>query len=353
MTGLTSLNLARNAMPALSGSLHHMMSLTELDLQECRSLRELSPEVGLMTQLRHIITFQCTLSSPPPEIFAVGVSAVLYYLARLHSARTRHELHLNSLDLIGTDDAISKIDGLVTLSLANNKLQDVSPSLARLVALETLDLQGNCLQSLPRELEGLTALTALNVSDNRLNGPVLLGMWIGAWAKLRHLNARLNPGLRRLPLSVACWVGLETLLVDEEQFEQPPMEVLRKGARATVEYCGKFSDIAGAVSKMQLNGYKFQHYPEEVNQLTSLKSLQLQYNDIKFLPASMTSLVNLRELSVSHNPLVKVPPIVSSFSGLKTLRMDNTLLEEIPAIMGKLKNLKAFSAVQNNILSLP
>ena len=95
------------------------------------------------------------------------------------------------------------------------------------------------------------------------------------------------------------------------------MEVLRKGAQSTVEYCGKFSDSTGAVSKLQLNGYKFQHYPEEVNQLTSLKSLQLQYNDIKLLPSSMSILINLRELSVSHNPLVKVPQIVSSLTGLQ------------------------------------
>jgi Leucine-rich repeat (LRR) protein len=317
MTGLTSLNLSRNAMTALSGSLHHMVSLTELDLQECRGLRELSPEVGLMTQLKHIITLQCSLSSPPPEVLAVGVPAVLDYLARIYSARASHALHLNGLDLVSTDTAISKVDGLIILSMANNKLQDVSSALARLVTLQTLDLRANWLQSLPRELECLTALTDVDLSDNRLTGPVLLGLWIGAWENLRQFNVKLNPELRRLPLSVSRWLKLETLLLDEEQFTQPPMEVLRKGAQSTVEYCGKFSDSTGAVSKLQLNGYKFQHYPEEVNQLTSLKSLQLQYNDIKLLPSSMSILINLRELSVSHNPLVKVPQIVSSLTGLQ------------------------------------
>jgi Leucine-rich repeat (LRR) protein len=328
MTGLTSLNLSRNAMTALSGSLHHMVSLTELDLQECRALRELSPEVGLMTQLKHIITLQCSLSSPPPEVLTVGVPAVLDYLARIYSARASHELLLNGLDLVNTDTAICKVDGLITLSMANNKLQNVSPNLAHLITLQSLDLSGNWLQTLPQELEGLTALTDVDLSDNRLTGPVLLGLWIGAWTNLRHLNARLNPELRRLPLSVSHWLRLEKLLVDEEQFTQPPMEVLRKGARATVEYCGKFSDSTGAVSKIQLNGYKFQRYPEEVNQLTSLKSLQLQYNDIKLLPSSMTTLVNLRELSVSHNPLVKVPQIVSSLTGLNFFCSDRPLLKD-------------------------
>ncbi len=86
-----------NSLSAIMFSCKMRMELFELDLQESRNLRELSPEVGLMTQLKQNITFQCNLSLPQPEIMSLGVPSLLDYLARLHSARASHELELNGL----------------------------------------------------------------------------------------------------------------------------------------------------------------------------------------------------------------------------------------------------------------
>ena len=353
MTNITALNLAKNQMPAVSPSLCFMASLTDLDVSECAYMRELSPEMGVMKQLQRIGTFGTDLTSPPPEVVGHSAEAIVEYLATLYDARSTLSLHLNNIDIQHVDDAIASIRGLVHLSLASNRLVDVSPELSRLVDMHTLELQSNNLKTLPRELERCTALTHVNLSDNRLEGPLFAEPWVGAWTKIKYLNVLQNDKVSMLPMSIANWTSLEKLDLDESKFTQPPIEVLRKGGRSAVQYCQKFADTEGTVTKIELSGFRFHNYPVEINTLKGLKSLVLQYNDIKLLPDSMTILNDLREIHLSHNPLMVVPPVIAYFTQLRALRLDNTLLEELPSFLGKLVKLKGFSAVQNRFVSLP
>jgi hypothetical protein len=56
MTAVTALNLARNAMSALSSSINYMVSLTDLDVSDCINLKQLSSQMGAMKQLTRIGT---------------------------------------------------------------------------------------------------------------------------------------------------------------------------------------------------------------------------------------------------------------------------------------------------------
>ena len=60
---------------------------------------------------------------------------------------------------------------------------------------------------------------------------------VGAWCNLKHLNIKQNDRLSRLPLALSNWTALQKLEIDAHQFTQPPIEVIRKGAKATVDYC--------------------------------------------------------------------------------------------------------------------
>ena len=251
------------------------------------------------------------------------------------------------------DPAVGDIAGLTHLNLSGNKINVVSGTLSALVDLQTLELQSNDITVLPRALEHCTCLTYVDLSDNKLEGPVFADLWVGAWANIRTLNIKQNDRLSRLPLALSNWTALQTLEIDAHQFTQPPIEVLGKGARATVEYCAKFADTEGSVAKLELSGYKFKAYPMEIGELKGLKALLLQYNQIRHLPWDITVLRDLRELHLSHNPLLTVPPVLEALTGLRALRLDNTLLEEVPGFLGRLVKLRSFSAVQNKLVSLP
>ncbi len=251
---LTSLNLSRNpTLSVLPAALSRLAALEELDLTECRALRVLPPALGALCRLRVLGTAQCSaLRSPPPDVLAQGVAAALGYLDRLRLAGLSGELALDGLGLAGaTDDALSDLEGLRALSAAGNRLEVVSASLSKLGAsLTALELAGNLLRALPPELAALTALTRLGVSHNQLEGPTLLGEWAAAWSRLRSLDARGNEELRRLPRGAAArWVAMEALAVDVEKFLHPPPEVLRRGARAAIEYCSRYGRLPGHDSR--------------------------------------------------------------------------------------------------------
>ena len=353
LTSVTSLNLAKNAMPMLSSSINYMVSLTDLDVSDCVNLKQLSSEMGAMKQLTRIGLDGTTLMSPPPEVVSNGAEPIVEYLATLHAARFTHALHLSNIEVRQVDPAIGHIPGLTHLNLSSNKINVISSTLSKLVDLQTLELQSNDIVTLPRALEHCTSLTYVDLSDNRMEGPVFADLWVGAWYNIKHLNIKQNDRLSRLPLALSNWTALTKLEIDAQQFTQPPIEVLRKGAKPTVDYCSKFADTEGTVSKLELSGYKFKAYPMEICQLKGLKALLLQYNEIRVLPDEITVLQDLRELHLSHNPLLTVPPVLAHLTGLRALRLDNALLEELPDMLGKLVKLKGFSAVQNKLVNLP
>ena len=242
--GLTSLNLSRNsALLTLPVALSRLVALEELDLSECRALRVLPPALGALSRLRVLGTAQCTaLRSPPRDVLLLGVTAATGYLERLRIGGVSKELFLDSLGLSGaTDDAIADVEGLRLLSAVGNQLEVVSTSLSRLaLSLTSIELSDNVLRTLPPELASLTCLTRLGVARNRLEGPTLLGEWASTWCRLRSLDARNNEELRRLPRGAAArWLALEELQIDADRFQHPPSEVLRRGARAVVEFCSR------------------------------------------------------------------------------------------------------------------
>jgi len=175
MTTVTSLNLGRNAMSALSSSINYMVSLTDLDVGNCVNLKQLSSEMGAMKQLTRIGLDSTELMSPPPEIVSNGAESIVDYLATLHAARFTHALHLSNLEVRQVDPAIGDIPGLTHLNLSANKITAIASTISRLIDLQTLELQSNDIVSLPRAMEHCTGLTYVDLSNNRIEGPVFAG----------------------------------------------------------------------------------------------------------------------------------------------------------------------------------
>jgi len=83
--------------------------------------------------------------------------------------------------------------------------------------------------------------------------------------------------------------------------------------------------------------------------LTSLNTLTLSGNGLKFVPENMETLVGLHTLDLSNNPLKELPTFVPHLTGLQRLNLSNNGLAELPATIGSLTGLVSLTLSQNNL----
>jgi Leucine-rich repeat (LRR) protein len=89
-------------------------------------------------------------------------------------------------------------------------------------------------------------------------------------------------------------------------------------------------------------------FPKELLQMTHLRVINLENNEIVELPSAINQLINLRELSVANNKIHTLPLSIVDLQALKTLILDGNPLRTPPpeivkqgikGIFGYLKNL--------------
>lgn len=81
--------------------------------------------------------------------------------------------------------------------------------------------------------------------------------------------------------------------------------------------------------------------PEIIHQNTSLKTLELAYNDLKTLPESISNLKVLEELTLLQNPDFKqLPQSLSTLKNLKYLSLLSTNFDEFPTVLFEIPSLK-------------
>ncbi len=93
--------------------------------------------------------------------------------------------------------------------------------------------------------------------------------------------------------------------------------------------------------------------PESIGNLTELRILNLQWNNIRHLPESFNQLVNLTSLSISNNSLQSIIPDIDSLSQLYTLDLGYNQISSIPESISNLSNLTYLYLFNNSLTSLP
>jgi hypothetical protein len=117
-------------------------------------LTSLPPEIGELSNLRHLNLERNNLTDLPPEIGQ---------LAHLES------LVLDYNQLTSLPPEIGQLTDLRVMSLLLNDLTSLPPEIGQLTNLETLSLAVNQLTSLPPEIGELTNLQELNLEANPLS----------------------------------------------------------------------------------------------------------------------------------------------------------------------------------------
>ncbi|XP_076749027.1 leucine-rich repeat-containing protein 47 [Xylocopa sonorina] len=173
--------------------------------------------------------------------------------------------HLNYLSITHTclnelPEEVEKLQNLATLVLHSNKISKIPNTIGRLEKLKVFDCSRNMLTSLPDEIGKLPQLTTLNLNSNLL----------------KSLPTQINN------------VKLSVLDLSNNQFECFP------------DVC--YKELVH-LSEIYLNGNKIKEIPAAINQLASLKILNITDNLISAIPGEITDCNKLKELHLKGNAL--------------------------------------------------
>ncbi|KAF6166701.1 hypothetical protein GIB67_005563 [Kingdonia uniflora] len=91
-----------------------------------------------------------------------------------------------------------------------------------------------------------------------------------------------------------------------------------------------------------------------LSHLTSLRTLDLRFTDIKKLPKEVEKLIHLRYLDLSQTGVEELPEVVTNLSNLQTLRLNScSYLHRLPNGIGKLISLRHLEAQNSGLKELP
>lgn len=109
----------------------------------------------------------------------------------------------------------------------------------------------------------------------------------------------------------------------------------------------------GNLQSINLWGNSLATLPENIGALKKLKKLQLEGNNIEKLPESLGDLSNLEELVLESNGLEELPESVTKLSQLKVLDLGRNPLKKLPETIGNLTNLTRLNLTYTQVKTLP
>ena len=231
--------------------------------------------------------------------------------------KSLRELRLadNALDGVLTPQ-VGNLKELEILSVSNNSITALPPTIIENTKLRVLDVAGNKISSLPFELLAFLPLIEIHAARNRLDG-VLFSTDVPGLLDLKFLdvannalNSIVGSGCLELP-------SLQLLNVTENRLTQMP-------------------ELQGWTELLTLTmaGNRLASLPESIMALKKLKSIDLSRNDIRKLDERLGLMESLTMLRIANNPLRERKFLTMDTESIKCELRSRVLPEEPPESVG-------------------
>ena len=121
------------------------------------------------------------------------------------------------------------------------------------------------------------------------------------------------------------------------------------------ELCALSPDIGrlANVQELALVDLELSVLPREVTRLANLRQLWLGDNDLTELLPEIGQLTKLQELGLAGNHLTELPPEIGQLTNLQELILEDNDLTELPPEIGQLTSLQHFTLGRNQLTELP
>ncbi|XP_003494147.1 leucine-rich repeat-containing protein 47 [Bombus impatiens] len=212
-----------------------------------------------------------------------------WHVIKTAAAENKHELVLSGSaisELIqkrGFDNSLFNLQHLNYLNITLTCLQEVPEEIGKLQNLTTLVLHSNEISKIPNTIEKLGKLKVLDCSRNKLTS---LPDEIGKLPQLTTMNFSSNL-LRSLPTQIGN-IKLTILNLSNNQFEAFP------------DVC--YPELIH-LTEIYVNGNQIKEIPVTINQLASLKIINVADNLISVIPGEVADCNKLKELYLKGNTL--------------------------------------------------
>jgi Leucine-rich repeat (LRR) protein len=207
-------------------------------------------------------------------------------------------LDLSYMDLVDYNEHLREAEKkndsekILNLLLNNNLIKEINTfNLNRFNQLETIDFSFNYIEFIPDELNKLKNLRVLILKENALHDNSFGKKILDNFKKLEILNLSGN-SLTQFPYQLLAMESLKEIYLGANK-----IKILPKN----------YDKLVNSLELLYLGGNLIQNVPEELSQLTKLKTLNLSDNRISNLPATLARLRNLKSLALHNNSLTTLP----------------------------------------------
>ncbi|MEO9475257.1 MAG: leucine-rich repeat domain-containing protein [Cyclobacteriaceae bacterium] len=253
----------------------------------------------------------------------------------------------------------TRLDTLKEIDLSYAGLDEIPDFVFEAKSLRILVLDYNHIRKLPKRLAELEDLKRVYWRYNELED----FRWIRVQniGDIEKLDMSYN-NLTRLPLGVKKVKGLKELVLEENLFEEIPVNRLAKASWIqTVSFneCPLLKLAENNYGKLDFlrvfkaNKCGLTQIDPSIYEMSGLVELQLQENSINAVPLGISSMENLTKLSFYKNKIHDLPSDFFDIPNLIVVDLYFNDLEVISEDIGKLDKLEILYLSNNRIYSLP
>lgn len=311
---LKKFKLSGKYLKKLPTSIEKLTSLEEAEFS-CQSLTELPSGFGNLKQLKKLVINTNSISTIPAEFWLLNnldtlrfnIFAVDSISPQIKKLTNLQELRLTNGSITGLPNELGELTNLKNLSLSDNKLTSLPQSIGNLSKLEHLAINGNELSTLPDKLLQLKNLKSFNTSTNYLSKSTLSSDMVTFisdfdinWEKKQSVT----PEYTNIQKDSIALLAIKNLNPDMTVNWSSRIRMLKW---ENIGFSNLHMDASGVsfqqntrVDSVYLNSQKIIKLPPEIGNLTDLKFLMLENNNLISIPESITDL-SLQKFATDRN----------------------------------------------------